>query len=216
MFRILQFFVGIFLKICYPTRIKGKKNLPKGACIISSNHSSNFDGFLLACNTWEKKYYLAKKELFQNPVTRTLLKWAGAIKIDRDNPDVGAIKTCLKLLKNGKKLVVFPSGTRNKTGDGSEVGEVKQGVSMFAIKGKVPVVPMFINRRPKLWRRTTITFGQPFELDAFYGKKLDNEVLTEASAVVAEKMEELREEVIALQNTKKVKKNKDKKVKANN
>lgn len=195
MFRILQFFVGIYLKIFYPTKIKGKENLSKGAAIISSNHTSNYDALLLACNTWEKKYYLAKKELFKNPFMRVLMKWAGAIKIDRSTSDMTAVKNCLKVLKNGKKLVIFPEGTRNKS-EAMELGEVKHGVSMFAIKAKVQVVPMYINRKPRFMHRTIITFGEPFALDDFYGKRLDGEVLEDASRVVAEKMRELQEECI--------------------
>lgn len=195
MFRVLQFMVGLYLKIFYPTKIKGKENLPKGTALISSNHTSNFDALLLACNTWEKKYYLAKKELFKNPIMRVIMKWAGAIKIDRSTSDVTAIKNCLKVLKHGKKLVVFPEGTRTKSEE-MELGQVKQGVGMFAIKAKAPIVPMYINRKPKFMHRTVITFGKPFELDEFYDKKVDGESLDRASQIVAEKMEELRENCI--------------------
>lgn len=209
MFRILQFFVGIYLKLFYPTKVKGKENLPKGAAIISSNHTSNYDALLLACNTWEKKRYLAKKELFKSPIMRVLMKWAGAIKIDRSTSDVTAVKNCLKVLKDGKKLVIFPEGTRNKSED-MELGEVKHGVSMFAIKAKVPVVPMYINRKPKFMHRTIITFGQPFELEELYGKRLDGEALEQASGIVAEKMKLLQDECI----TKYAKKKKVKEKKA--
>ncbi len=194
-FRFAQFLVAPFFKIFYPTKVLGKKNLPKGACIISSNHTSNFDAILFAINTWEKKYYLAKKELFKNKLVGACAKGIGCVKIDRESADVNAIKNSLKLLKKGKKLVIFPEGTRAKSED-LELGQIKQGVSMFAIKAKVPVVPMYIARKPKAFHKTIIAIGEPFSLEQYYGKRLDNEVLSAATAMVEEKMQALRENTI--------------------
>ena len=177
---------------CFPAKFIGKKNIPEGACIIASNHTSNLDAILLAMHTWKKKYYLAKKELFNSKVSASFYKGLGCIKIDREKSDVNAIKNCLKVLKDGKKLVIFPEGTRNNN-ENMELGEVKHGVAMFATKAKVPIVPMFIQKKPKLFRRTRFFIGEPFELDEFYGKKLTNEELELASQKVAGKINELRE-----------------------
>ncbi len=209
-FRIAQFLVAIYLKIFYPTKIVGKKNLPKGAAILSCNHTSNFDAILIAVNTWEKKYYLTKKEWFENKLIGWFMKKIGCIKIDRNSTDITAVKNCLKVLKEGKKLFIFPEGTRNKSEDLS-LGQVKQGVSMFAIKAKVPVVPMYISSRPRFCHRTVITVGEPFELSDFYGQKANEEVLEKASEIVADKMKTLQEQVILADAEKK--KAKKKKVK---
>lgn len=195
MFHFVQILLTLPIRMCYPAKFIGKENIPKGACIISSNHTSNLDAVLLAVHTWEKKYYVAKKELFKNKLFGSFLKSVGAIKIDRQSTDVGAIKNCMKTLKDGKKLVIFPEGTRHDN-ENMELGEVKHGVAMFAIKAKVPVVPMFIAKKPKFWRKTTVVIGKPFSLEQFYGKKLDNETLTEASGIIAEKMDELRQTTI--------------------
>ncbi len=192
MFHFVQILLTIPVRMCFPAKVIGKENIPKGACIISSNHTSNLDVVLLAVHTWEKKYYVAKKELFKNKLFGWFLKKMGAIKIDRQSTDVGAIKNCMKTLKDGKKLVIFPEGTRHDSKN-MELGEVKEGVAMFAIKSKVPVVPMFIAKKPRFWRKTTIVIGKPFLLEQFYGRKLDTETLQEATAVIAEKMEELRQ-----------------------
>ena len=197
MFRIAQFIVGFFMKIFFPTKVVGKQNLPKTGSIISCNHISNLDAILFATNTWEKKYYLTKKEWFKNKLLGAFMKSIGCIKIDRQSTDVTAIKNCLKVLKSGKKLIIFPEGTRNKNAD-MELGEVKQGVSMLAIKAKVP----------KMFHKTIITIGEPFELDAFYGQKANEEVLSQASKLVAEKMKLLQEQVTEIQNKKKEKRKK--------
>ena len=61
--RILCF---IPLNIIHPTFIKGRKNMPKGKAIISSNHLSNWDIALYLLNTSERVNIMAKKELFKN------------------------------------------------------------------------------------------------------------------------------------------------------
>ena len=195
MFRFFQFVCYIPIKTLFPSKVYGKKNLPKGACIIASNHTSNLDAILLAINSWEKKKYLAKKELFKGPVSKLFYSSIGCIKIDREKSDVSAIKTCLKILKEDKKLVIFPEGTRVNN-ENMQLGEVKHGVAMFACKAKVPVVPMFVSKKPKLFRRTKIYIGEPFELNEFYDKKLSQEELDKASQIVEDKINELRENVL--------------------
>ena len=195
MFRFFQFVCYLPIKTFFPSKVYGKKNLPKGGCIIASNHTSNLDAIMLALNTWEKKRYLAKKELFKGVISSGFFKGIGCIKIDRSKSDVSAIKTCLKILKEGKKLVIFPEGTRVNN-ENMQLGEVKHGVSMFACKAKVPIVPMFVSRKPKLFKRTKIYLGQPFELNEFYDKKLSQEELDMASQIVEDKMNELRENVL--------------------
>mgnify|MGYP002795795086 FL=1 len=192
MFHFIQIIAALPLRMLFPTKIIGKKNIPNGACIISSNHTSNMDAVMLAVKTWEKKYYLAKKELFKNKLFGFILKKCGAVKIDRQANDVTAIKNCLKILKNNKKLVIFPEGTRVHN-ENMELGEVKHGVAMFAIKAKVPIVPMFITKTPKIFRRNRIYIGEPFTLEEFYGKKLTEEELKSAGEIVTAKMQEIRE-----------------------
>lgn len=192
-FYICRFFSYLPLAIFYPTKVIGRKNLIKGKAIITPNHTSNMDIVLLLANTHEKKYILAKKELFKNKFKGAILKSYGGISVDRGNNDIGAIKKALNVLKNNKKLVIFPEGTRNKGEDTSKLMEVKTGTAMLAIKSKSKIIPMWFSRRPKMFRLTKIIIGKPFELDEFYGKKLDNETLEAASKIIAEKIQKLGE-----------------------
>lgn len=191
-FYISRFFAWLPLAICYPTKIIGRKNLPKGKAILTVNHTSNMDIVLLLANLHEKKYTLAKKELFKNKFVGGVLKSYGAISVDREGTDIKAIKQSLKLLNNGKKLIIFPEGTRNKSEDISKMGELKTGTAMIAIKSKTPIVPVWISRRPKAFRRTIIKIGEAFELSEFYGMKLTDEILQQATNIIVQKMEELR------------------------
>ena len=179
------------LAIFYPTKIVGRKNLVKGKAILTANHTSAMDCVLLLANTHSKKYLLAKKELFKNKFAGAILKSYGGIPIDRGNLDVHAIKTSLKVLSKNKKLIIFPEGTRNKSGNIKQMGEVKQGAAMLAIKSKTPIIPVWISRKPKMFRLTKIVIGKPFDLSEFYGEKLTDEVLSKATEKIEKKIKEL-------------------------
>lgn len=191
-FHICRFLAWLPLAIFYPTKVVGRKNLTKGKAILTPNHTSNMDVVLLLANTYEKKYILAKKELFKNRLKGAIIKSYGGISVDRGNNDIGAIKKALKVLKDGKKLIIFPEGTRNKNEDTSSLQQVKTGTAMIAIKSKSPIIPVWFSRRPKVFRRTKIIVGEPYELKEFYDKKLSNEVLEEASKIITQKIEKLK------------------------
>lgn len=199
---LARILLWIPLSILHPTRIVGKKNLPKGKAILSCNHRSNWDIVLYYLHTSQRLNIMAKKELFKNKFFGFLLRRLGGIPIDRDANDVNAIKSCMKALKNNKKLFVFPEGTRLKNED-EILGEIKSGMAMIAIKTKTPIVPIWSSRKPKLFKWSKYTIGKPFELDQFYGQKLDEQTLERANAVVREKILEVREQSLK-KNKKKV------------
>lgn len=199
LFKILKAIVYIPLKTFYPSKVVGKENLPKGGAVLVSNHTSNFDGFILAINLHEENYYLAKKELFDNKFKGFVLRNIGCIKIDRNSNDINAIKQCLKVLKGGRKLVIYPEGTRVHN-ENMELGEIKGGAAMLAIKTHVPIVPIYVNKQPKLFRKITITIGKPFELEKFYEGRLDSERQEQADEILAQGMNELRKKCIERDN----------------
>ena len=93
----------------------------------------------------------------------------GGLPIDRDNPDMKSLMTALKVLKEGHKLAIFPEGTRNKTGS-TELQPIKGGAMIFAVKAKSPIVPIMIDRKLKMFRKSNVIVGKPFELTEYYGK----------------------------------------------
>ena len=192
-YMIGKILMWIPIMIFHPTSIKGKKNLPKGRAILSVNHRSNWDYVLFGINSTTKYRVLAKKELFRNKFFGFILRNFGGIEIDREANDINAIKTCMKVLKDDKKLLVFPEGTRLKD-ESLVMGEIKSGLALIAIKTKTPIVPVWVRNKPKLFRRSIYYIGKPFELDQFYGKKLDEQTLQEANQIVRAKMIELGEQ----------------------
>ena len=200
-FRLMYILLYIPARIFFPTKIVGRKNVPKGKCIIVCNHQTSFDVILLAQSLWRKQYYMAKKELFKNKARGAFIKGIGAFPVDRENVDLKATRFALNVLKQNKTLTMFPQGTRSK----GEVnyGNIKTGVCMFAIKEKAPIVPVYIVKKPGIFKFNKIIFGKPFLLNDFYDKKLDKETLEEASKIIVDNMS------LLTYNNKKIKKNKN-------
>ncbi len=161
MYKLIKFFSVIYLKLFYRFKIYGKENVPEtGNIIICANHSSNNDTLMLAMITKRIIHYMAKEELFRNPVSRWVFTKAHAIMVHRDGNDMVAIRSAIRVLGAGEVLGIFPQGTRDKGGIHKE-GSFKTGVATISVKTKSPVIPVYISEEYKLFRRSTVYVGEP-------------------------------------------------------
>lgn len=191
MFWIAFVLTFIFVRLLFPCKVIGKNNIKQGGAIFVCNHLSNLDPvYIIEYLPYRKHYFLAKKELFNKKIKGKFIKSIGGIPIDRSKPDITAIKESLKVLNKGKKLVIFPEGTRNKQDE--TLKEIKSGSAMLAIKAKVPIIPLHIEKRGKIFRRNKLIVGKPFELNEFYGEKVSSEVLEKASEIISQKLLEIQ------------------------
>jgi long-chain acyl-CoA synthetase len=174
-----------FFKMYFRFKGTGYKNLPDGPCIIAPNHQSFFDGLFVASflrrKTMKSTYFYAKKKHVNNWFTNFLAKRNNVIVVDLNKGLQESIQKMAEVLRKEKNLIIFPEGTRTKTG---KVGEFKK---MFAILSKelnVPVVPVAINgaynalpsgrKIPKLFSRVEVNF-----LQAIYPQQHTHDSLTE-------------------------------------
>lgn len=197
----------------YPMKVFGKENIPKGGAVLVCNHFRAIDPAFIAKVYGKDISFLAKKELFKNAFMRKCLKSYGAISVDRESPDLKTMMSILKILKDGHKLMIFPEGTRNKSGT-NELQPLKPGSAMFAAKAQCPIVPIMFYKKPRAFKKTYIIIGKPFELTEFYGKKLTQEDIAEMENVVSEKMKSEHKNLCAKFNAK-GKLIKEKKIKRN-
>ena len=133
-----------------------------------------------------------KKELFEKRWSAKLLSALGAFPVDRQTTDMKALKTAIKLLKNGEALGIFAEGTRVKEG---EAKAAKAGVALFALKGEAPIVPICISSKYKFRSVVHIRYGKPIYLDEYKGQKVTTEMMEEITEKVMEKVREMRVEV---------------------
>ncbi len=148
--------------VLYPIIVTGRANIPAGACVICANHSNYIDPLLLiyAFGLPCFLHCMSKKENMEKPVIGWIYKMCGAYGVNRDEQDIVAARTTLKLLKEGKKVVIFPEGTRTSVDD-ANAG--KPGAVRFAAKCGVPIVPVFITRGKKVFHLVRIRIGECFE-----------------------------------------------------
>ncbi len=161
MYKLIRFFSVIYLKIFFRFKVYGKENVPEtGNIIICANHSSNNDTLMLAMATKREIHFMAKEELFRNPILRWVFTKAHAIRVNRDGNDSLAIRSAIRVLNSGEVLGIFPQGTRDKGGI-HKPDSFKSGVATLSVKTCSPVIPVFISEEYKLFRRSSVYVGSP-------------------------------------------------------
>ena len=156
--------------------------------LVVCNHYAIPDTLIPVAQLYKKELHvLAKAEAFEcAKIANWFLRKAGAIPVHRGEPDINAVKEVLGVLRAGKKLVMYPEGTRNREGT-KEMLEFKQGAARFAIKSRTQVLPMVYYRMHKVFRKNWLYIGEPISLEEFYGTR-DPEAYEKATEKVYEGM----------------------------
>ncbi|AVK86462.1 1-acyl-sn-glycerol-3-phosphate acyltransferase [Lysinibacillus sp. B2A1] len=139
MYKLAANVVKVFLKLMgSKARVYGEENLPKeGGYIIACTHTGYVDILNLGVAMYPKEiHFMAKKQLFEMKGLGWLINRLNAFPVDRDNPGPSVIKIPSQLLKEGKIVGIFPSGTRSAEGT-----DLKQGAITIAQLSKAPIVP---------------------------------------------------------------------------
>jgi 1-acyl-sn-glycerol-3-phosphate acyltransferase len=136
-----SFFVPTFLIYLRMRRI-GREHLPKtGPLLLASNHRSFLDPFVIGTLVRRPVYYMAKRELFEKRWQAWVLNGLGAFPVDRGAGDRDAMQTAREILERGDCVVVFPEGTRVRSGP---LGSPRRGIGRLALETGVPVIPVAV------------------------------------------------------------------------
>jgi 1-acyl-sn-glycerol-3-phosphate acyltransferase len=134
--------VYAFGQLVLKVRVSGRNKLVPGPQILASNHVCNFDPLLVGLGARREIHFLAKEELFKaSRWFDWLIRTYNAWPVRRGGADAAAIRSCSWLLGKRQTIVLFPEGTRSKTGD---INGFKPGIGMLAISNRVPVVPVHL------------------------------------------------------------------------
>lgn len=178
--------VRFLLRLFFRLQVSGLENIPAGGVIVAPNHIGNFDPPVLGCAlpVSRRIHFMAKEELFKNPLVRWVITHLCAFPVRRGTADRGAIRNALNLLAAGEAVGIFPEGTRSKTG---QLGKPEAGLAMIAAKAAVPVVPTAVFGTNKILKDghilppIRVVFGSP--LYPSPGRN-DKEALEEFNAAV--------------------------------
>lgn len=173
---------GAAYRTLFGLRLEGMENLiTSGPVLIASNHQSFLDPPLIGNLYKDEMVFFARKTLFKGPAKWVYPQW-NAIPVDQDRPDMSSMKTVIRKLKEGWRVLVFPEGQRTPDG---EIGEAAPGVGLIAVKAGVPIQPIRISGADKAlprgsgkirFERITVTVGKPIilsaeELKSYTGKE---------------------------------------------
>jgi len=97
--------------------VTGLEHFPReGAVILAANHVTNFDVFPMQFSIPRVIYFMAKSELFKNPIMDVLIRNLSGFPVQRGEKDQWAMDHALKILRHGQTLGMFPEGTRSRGG----------------------------------------------------------------------------------------------------
>lgn len=166
---ILLPIVWVLAHILWRFEVIGRENLKSvqdgRPYVIAANHIANLDPvfILIEVFSWRRLYIPAKEELFKNPLAGWFLRCMGAVSIDRGKGDTVTLERLTEQCKNGTGVLIFPEGTRTKTG---KLGVLKSGAFVIAGAAGADMVPCRIiygskDGRMHMFCKIRIVFGEP-------------------------------------------------------
>ena len=166
-----RFARAVVLSVCrvvFRVQVVGIEHVPpSGAYIVAPSHRSILDIPFAAFITKRSIRFLAKDDLFTNPLVARFFVALGAVKVERGTADRGALRALEQALAEGSPVAVFPEGTR---ASGPDIVKLFDGAAFLAVKLGVPIVPVGIGGSegilpkgkvlPRI-RRVAVSVGPP-------------------------------------------------------
>jgi 1-acyl-sn-glycerol-3-phosphate acyltransferase len=150
----------------YRLRAIATGNVPAGGpVILAPNHFSNMDHFFCGVFLRRKIHFMAKSQLFGNPIGDYIFRVGGVFPVMRGHHDDEPFITADAILKRGGCVLIYAEGGRSRS---AGLGEPRPGVGRLALESGVPVVPVAIHgsRGVREWKRlrfpkVTVQYGEP-------------------------------------------------------
>ena len=142
LYAIVRVTFQAFFHVYFRFQRIGREHVPaKGPVLLTANHRSFLDPFVIACMARRPMYYVAKEELFARPWQAWLLNALGAFPVARGSSDERMIQTAKAVLARGDIVLIFAEGTRIRPGT---LGRPRRGIGRLALETGVPVVPIAV------------------------------------------------------------------------
>jgi 1-acyl-sn-glycerol-3-phosphate acyltransferase len=167
-------------------RVSGRENVPGTAVVFCSNHESNVDPPVLFEALHRRLHVLYKAELHKFPIMGTVFDIGGFVPIERNDREsaMRSIALGAESLKAGNSFLIFPEGTRSRSGD---LLPFKKGGFIMAIEAQVPVVPVAISGGRAAMRKGS-PIVRPVQVTVRIGRPVPTAGLTlnERDALIAQ------------------------------
>jgi len=162
-----RFLIGPFVLLAYRPKVvfvgeNAKKSLHyKHGAILTSNHISLHDPFIVGTAFWRRRmFFLVGEFVMDYPIRGFLLRRAGCIRVDRKIADIEAMRKTVSLLEQGSLITIFAEGGIHH---GKGPGPFKNGPIMMAQEANVPIIPCYFEKRKHWWNRYRVAVGELFD-----------------------------------------------------
>ncbi|MCA2226856.1 lysophospholipid acyltransferase family protein [Nonomuraea sp. NPDC052129] len=206
---VVKAILGPILRVVFRPWAEGVENVPRqGPVILAGNHLSFADHFFGPLHLRRKVISLGKSDYFTGRgvkgfFTRLFFSGVGTVPIDRSGGKASeaALRTGMRVLREGNVLGIYPEGTRSPDG---RLYKGKTGVARLALMSRVPVIPWAMvhtfemmppgHPLPKLGIRPGVRFGKPLDFSRYYGMEEDRLVLRAVTDEIMYALMELSEQ----------------------
>ncbi len=191
MYRLVLCLSWLIGKIFYRLKIYGLEHFyPRGA-ILAANHTSFLDPPIVSVSWPEVVHFLARASLFRSKLFGRFIASVNTHPVTGESGDVQVMKMVVSLLQEGHKVVLFPEGTRSKSG---ELQPIKPGIGMLVSRSKSAIIPVYIDGAYEVWGRNR-KLPRPFgKIRCVYGSAITWDSVAgldrkEAQLLLAQKLE---------------------------
>lgn len=168
-YRLIYSILRIIATPLFRIRVHGIEKIPENEkYIVCANHKSMIDPVFIALALDRQVHFIAKKELFEVPVLKNILKFLKAIPAQRDGKDLSVLRDSIKLIKSGKILGIFPEGTRVKE---VKRENIKDGAGYIALKSKTDILTIEIISSYKPFFKTDLYIKNLVKVEDFKNLK---------------------------------------------
>jgi 1-acyl-sn-glycerol-3-phosphate acyltransferase len=171
--------------------VSGQEHVPEsGGLLLIANHTSYADPPIVGAACPRPVNFMAKAELFQIPLLAGFIRRTHAFPVQRGSGDRAALRRAVRLLRDGKVVLIFPEGARSSDG---RLKGLEIGAAFIALSGQAQVVPIAIVGADRLLPRgkpillpakLRVRFGPALDLSRFRGRRPTRQVLQQVADVM--------------------------------
>ncbi len=193
-----RFLLRLLFRLYNRWEVAGRRHVPQtGGVLLIANHTSYADPPIVGAACPRPVHFLAKAELFRIPLLSGLIRRTHAFPVRRGGADRAALRQAIRLLREGKVLLIFPEGTRSPDG---RLQELELGAAFIALSAPAQVVPVAIIGADHLLPRgkpillpakLRLSFGPPLDLSPFQGRPPSRDLCEQAAKLMQAALRDL-------------------------